>query len=184
MKIFRFGLSTGFVFWALVPSLLSAGEATNQLSGTMNAFMPMVTNTTQLVLARFDFAEMARRSLGPHWRSLDQGEQKQFVEGFAERLMGYYDGIVRSAGGEKIRFKREVQDGKYASVETQVITRYGEDLPIKYWLEDVDGQWKVYDVVIDHVGVVENFRVQFERVIAKSSVKELLQKLKDRNPGS
>jgi phospholipid transport system substrate-binding protein len=91
---------------------------------------------------------------------------------------------VRSAGGEKIRFKREVQDGKYASVETQVITRYGEDLAIKYWLEDVDGQWKVYDVAIDHVGLVENLRAQFERVIAKSSVKELLQKVKDRNPGS
>jgi phospholipid transport system substrate-binding protein len=98
--------------------------------------------------------------------------------------MGYHGGTVGSSGGETIRLKGDIHDGKHARIEALIVTRYGEYLPIKYWLEEVNGQWKVYDVMIDHVGVVENFRAQFERVIAKSSVKELLQQLKDRGPGS
>lgn len=198
MKASRLGLSTGFVFLLLMPSLLTAGDATHERSGAMNALMPMVTDSPlaelatkglpdsirKLVAARFDFADMARRSLGLHWRLLNQGEQKQFVDGFAKRLMGYHGGTVGSSGGEAIRVKGDIHDGKHARVEALIVTRYGEYLPIKYWLEEVNGQWKVYDVMIDHVGVVENFRAQFERVIAKSSVKELLQQLKDRSPGS
>ena len=196
MKASRSGLSIGFVFLLLMPALLTAGGTTNEPSGTMSALMPMVTDSPlagleglsdsirKLGAARFDFADMARRSLGLHWRLLNQGEQKQFVDGFAKRLMGYHGVTVGSSGGETIRVKGDIHDGKHARIEALIVTRYGEYLPIKYWLEEVNGQWKVYDVMIDHVGVVENFRAQFERVIAKSSVKELLQQLKDRSPGS
>jgi phospholipid transport system substrate-binding protein len=198
MKASRLGLSTGFVFLLLMPSLLTASDATHERSGAMGALMPMVTDSPlagletkglsdsirKLVAARFDFADMARRSLGLHWRLLNPGEQKQFVDDFAQRLMGYHGGTMGSSGGEAIRVKGDIHDGKQARIEALIVTRYGEYLPIKYWLEEVNGQWKVYDVMIDHVGVVENFRAQFERVIAKSSVKELLQQLKDRSPGS
>jgi phospholipid transport system substrate-binding protein len=57
-------------------------------------------------------------------------------------------------------------------------------LPMDYWLHNVNGQWKVYDMVIDDVGTVKNVRAQFERVIARSSLKDLLQKVKDQNPRS
>ena len=60
--------------------------------------------------------------------------------------------------------------------------RYGGELPIDYWLHNVNGQWKVYDMVIDQVDLAWNFRAQFERVIAKSSLKALLQRVKDQNP--
>jgi len=189
-----------FAFLILVPSPLTAGEATNQLSTTIEGFVPIITNTPvaelqakglpesarKLIFARFDFSEMTKRSLGPHWKSLNRGEQKQFVEALTQRQLTYYGRTVRSADSEKIQFKREVQDGNDVRVETKVVTRwpYGEDLSIDYRLRNVNGQWKVYDMVIDHVSLVNNFRAQFERVIAKSSLKELLQRMEDHNPGS
>ena len=70
------------------------------------------------------------------------------------------------------------------SVETKVVRRYSEDLPIDYWLHNVNGQWKVHNMVIDQVDIVKNVRAQFDRVIARSSLQELLQKVKDQNPRS
>ena len=91
---------------------------------------------------------------------------------------------MRSSGGHAVQFTRELQDGKDASVETKVVRRYSEDLPIDYWLHHVNGQWKVYNMVIDHVDIVKNVHAQFERVVAKSSLQELLQRVKDQNPRS
>jgi len=199
MKIFRFGLGMWiFAFLILVPSLLTAGTATNQISATIDGFVPIITNISsaelqatglpesarKLVLARFDFSEMTKRSLGPHWNSLNPAEQKQFVEAFTQRQLTYFGRTVRSSGREKVQFKREVQNGKDVYVETKIVTRYGEDLSIDYWLHYVNGQWKVYDMVIDRVDLARNFRAQFERVIAKSSLKELLERVKDQNPRS
>ena len=133
----------------------------------------------KLALARFDFSEMTKRSLGQHWKSLNPGEQKQFVDAFTQwQLISWQ--IVRSARGDEVQFTRELEDGKDVSVETKVVRRYSKDLPIDYWLHNVNGQWKVFNMVIDHVDIVKNVNAQFERVIAKSSLQELLQKVKIR----
>jgi phospholipid transport system substrate-binding protein len=199
MKTFRLGWVTYIcAFLILIPSLLAAGDATKQLSATIDGFVPIISNTPReelqakglpesarkLVLARFDFAEMTKRSLGEHWKLLNRGEQKQFVDAFTQWQLIYFGKIVRSSGGDKVQFKRELQDGKDVTIETKVIRRYSDDLPIHYWLHNVNGQWKVYDIVIDDVGTVKNVRAQFDRVIAKSSLQELLQKVKDQNPRS
>ena len=199
MKILKFGLGIWiFAFLLLLPSLLSAGDATKQLSTTIDGFVPIISNTPRqelqanglpesarkLVLARFDFSEMTKRSLGQHWNSLNRGEQKQFVDAFTQWQLISYSRIVRSSGGHEVQFNRELQDGKDVSVETKVVRRYSEDLPIDYQLHNVNGQWKVYNMVIDHVDIVKNVRAQFERVVAKSSLQELLQRVKDQNPRS
>jgi phospholipid transport system substrate-binding protein len=199
MKKFRLGRVTCIcAFLILIPSLLTAGEATKQLSATIDGFVPIITNTPReelqqngmperarkLVLARFDFAEMTKRSLGQHWNSLNRAEQKQFVDAFTQWQLIYFGKTVRSSGGDKVQFQRELQDGKDVNIETKVVRRYSEDLPIDYWLHNVNGQWKVYDMVIDHVGIIRNVRAQFDRVIARSSLQELLQKVKEQNPRS
>ena len=199
MKIFRFGLGMWiFAFLPLLPSLVSAGDATKQLSTTIDGFVPIISNTPRaelqtngmpesarkLVLARFDFSEMTKRSLGQHWTSLNPTEQKQFVDAFTQWQLISFGRIVRSSGGHEVQFTRELQDGKDASVETKVVRRYSEDLSIDYWLHNVNGQWKVYNMVIDHVDIVKNVNAQFDRVVAKSSLQELLQKVKDQNPRS
>ena len=198
MKIFRFGLGMWIFAFLPLPSLLSAGDATKQLSTTIDGFVPIISNTPRaelqtngmpesarkLVLARFDFSEMTKRSLGQHWTSLNPAEQKQFVDAFTQWQLISFGRIVRSSGGHEVQFNRELQDGNDASVETKVIRRYSDDLPIDYWLHNVNGQWKVFNMVIDHVDITKNVNAQFERVVAKSSLQELLQRVKDQNPRS
>jgi phospholipid transport system substrate-binding protein len=175
----------------LAPLDATAGEATTQLSGTINEFVKILVNTPvaqlresglperamALIYNRFDFSEMTKRSLGRHWEALGQSEQREFVDAFTQRLLRAYGRSVRASGDEKIQYEREILDGKSASVETKVVSS-GDEFPIDYQLHDIDGQWKVYDMVIDKVSIVNNYKAQFERVIAKSSVKELLQRMK------
>ena len=83
-----------------------------------------------------------------------------------------------ASAGPAWRFNGEELNGNLANVETKVVSA-NSTLPIDYRLHFVDGQWKVYDMVIDQVSIVHNYRAQFDRVIARSSVKELLQKMKE-----
>jgi phospholipid transport system substrate-binding protein len=138
----------------------------------------------KLIFARFDFSEMTKRTLGSHWGALEQSEQANFVTAFTQRLLNLYGRTVRASGNDKVLFTSEVLDGQQASVDTKVVSGPGDETPIEYRMHNVDGQWKVYDVVIDHVSMVNNFRAQFDRVIAKTSVKELLKKLQEQNQQS
>jgi phospholipid transport system substrate-binding protein len=171
-----------------------AGEPTVQLSETINEFVQILASTPAgelrtkglpekaltLVFNRFDFTEMAKRSLGRHWNTLGASERREFVQAFTQKLLNAYGRTVRATGDEKIAYERETTDGKYSSVETRVSSSAGETA-IGYRLHAVEGQWKVYDVVIENVSIVNNYRAQFDRVIAKSSVQELLQKIKQQD---
>jgi phospholipid transport system substrate-binding protein len=173
-------------------SRASATDATAQLSATMNEFVTILVNTPvaelrqtglpdkalKLIHGRFDFSEMTKRSLGAHWKALNANEQQEFIDAYTQMLLRLFGRSVRAAGDETIQYKREVRDGIHASVETKVVSGSREDFAIDYRLHDIDGQWKVYDVLIDHISIVNNYRAQFERVIAKSSIKELLQRMK------
>jgi phospholipid transport system substrate-binding protein len=181
-----------FSFLLSLPFPLFAGDPMAQLSASINEFVSIMSSTSvaelqatglpekarQLVFARFDFSEMTKLSLGQHWKSLDLAEQREFVDAFTHRLLVSYGKTVRATGNEKIEFVREVRDGKQASVETQVVSGNGDQFPIDYRLHNIDGQWMVFDVVIDRVSMVNNYRSQFARVIAKSSVQDLLRIMK------
>jgi phospholipid transport system substrate-binding protein len=170
----------------------TASEATAQLSATINEFVKILVNTPvvelrqsglpdkalKLIQSRFDFSEMAKRSLGPHWTTLNANERREFVDAYTQMLLRFFGRSVRAAGDETIEYQREVRDGILASVETKVVSGSRDDFAIDYRLHDIDGQWKVYDMVIDHISIVNNYRAQFERVIAKSSVQDLLQRMK------
>ena len=185
-------LATIFASIFLFSAPLAAGEPTAQLSATINEFVTILVNTPvaqlrasglpqsalSLVFSRFDFSEMTKRSLGSHWESLGSAEQHEFVDAFTDRVLRAYGRSVRASGDEKVQYARELQDGDLATVQTKVISGSGDELPIDYQLHNVGGQWKVYDVVIDQVSIVSNYRAQFDRILAKSSVKELLQKIK------
>ena len=183
-------------FFGLIVSAVEggAGEPTVQLSGTINEFVQILASTPAaelrtkglpekaltLVFNRFDFTEMAKRSLGRHWNTLGASERREFVDAFTQKLLTAYGRTVLATGDEKVAYERETTDGRYSSVETRVSSSGGETA-IGYRLHAVDGQWKVYDVVIENVSIVNNYRAQFDRVIAKSSVQELLQKIKQQD---
>jgi phospholipid transport system substrate-binding protein len=192
----RLSVSAAFISFLLsLPFPALAGEPMAQLSASINEFVTIMANTSvaelratglpekarQLVFARFDFSEMTKRSLGSHWKSLDPTEQREFVAAFTQRLLVAYGKTVRATGNEQIQFVREFRDGQQASIETQVVSGNGDQTPIDYRLHNIDGQWMVYDVVIDKVSVVNNYRSQFERVIAKFSVQDLLRRMKNQD---
>jgi len=128
----------------------------------------------------FDFEEMAKRSLGPHWRRRTPAEQQEFVKIFQEFIEKVYSDKIDLYEGEKIVFGKETLDQDFAQVESNVINNKGESFSIVYRLRRADGKWKVYDAVVENISFINNYRSQFDRVINSSSYEELVKKLKEK----
>jgi phospholipid transport system substrate-binding protein len=122
----------------------------------------------------FDFREMAKRSLGIHWRDLTPEERQEFVPLLQDFLSNVYLGRIAFYNGEKVRFTCETVGKNYAEVDTQVVGKNGDQVPVVYLVKRKDGDWKVYDVVVDNVSIDNNYRSQFDRVISRSSYQELV----------
>ena len=129
-----------------------------------------------VIHARIDDTEMAKRSLGPEWRRRSPEEQKELVKLFTELIESSYLATIESV--EKVRFLKEQVDGNYAEVKTQVIDNKGLESAVDYRLHNVNGDWKVYDVVVDNLSLVNNYRTQFSRVLASYSYAELIRRMK------
>jgi phospholipid transport system substrate-binding protein len=128
----------------------------------------------------FDYDEMARRSLGQHWRRRTPAEQEEFTRLFRAFLEKIYSEKVDLYSGEKIVFGRETVDGDFAQVESVVINAKKEQTPVIFRLWRSGGKWKIYDAVVENVSIVNNYRSQFERVISKSSYEDLKKMLKEK----
>jgi phospholipid transport system substrate-binding protein len=126
----------------------------------------------------FDYQEMAKRSLGPTWGKLSASQRQEFVTLFAQLLeASYSDKIEKYAQRVRIDYTGEILDGEYAEVRT-VVVRANDRIPLNYRLLHEPGGWKVYDVVIEGVSLVSNYRSQFSRIIHESSYAELVRRLK------
>lgn len=134
----------------------------------------------QILFARFDFTEMARRALGANWRRRTPQEQEEFVRLFSELLERAYADTIESYTDEKIVYVGEKLDGNYAEVNSKILTNKGQEFTIDYKTQVVGGEWKVYDVVVENISMVNNFRSQFNRVINNSSYEALVQRLKEK----
>ena len=128
----------------------------------------------------FDYEEMARRSLGPHWRRRTAQEQQEFVTLFRDYLEKVYSDKLDMYAGEKVIYRRETVEDDYAQVETAFVNSKGEEYSVVYRLRRISGKWKVYDALIENISVVNNYRSQFDRVISKSSFDELKRLLKEK----
>lgn len=130
------------------------------------------------IYPRFDFEEMAKRSLGSEWRRRTPAERKEFVGVFTELLKNAYVESIESYHGDKVVYGRESQDRGYAEVDTVVTTEDGKEFTIDYRLHIEGSEWKVYDVIIENVSIVNNYRSQFSRILGRSSFADLLQKIR------
>ena len=137
----------------------------------------------QIILPRFDFAEMARRSLGSHWSGL-KGKEKEFLAAFVQFAEGSYMNALGSYRGEKMIYGREQVDKNLAEVDTEVLNSRGDGTPITYKLHLVGRDWKVYDVIIDQVSLVSNYRSQFSRILQTASLDELMRRLREKGTQS
>jgi phospholipid transport system substrate-binding protein len=128
----------------------------------------------------FDFTETAKRSLGRHWATRTPAEREQFVRVFSDVLERSYIAKVELYGGETIQYTGDSVDGDQAAVGSRIVTRQGVHVPIQYRMQRKGDRWLVYDVVIEGVSLVANYRSQFDRIIQTSSFAELVKKMKTR----
>jgi len=129
----------------------------------------------------FDYNEMARRSLGTHWNARTPEERSEFVTLFSDLLGRTYFSKIDTYQGEKVRYGSETVDGDQATVKTAVIGKDGKEMPIDYRMRQSNGRWVVYDVSIQGVSLVSNYRTQFNRVVTTESYEALVQRLRDKD---
>jgi phospholipid transport system substrate-binding protein len=136
------------------------------------------TRLREAIYPRFDFTEMAKRSLGVHWRDRTSQEQKEFVSLFGALVEQSYYKKLDSYADEKVDYANEEADAKFAVVSTKIVNEKERlDIPIAYKLIRRDGEWKIYDVVVEDVSMVSNYRSQFNSIIQTSSYAELVRKM-------
>jgi phospholipid transport system substrate-binding protein len=129
----------------------------------------------------FDFKELSRRTLGRDWKKMKPEQQKEFVQLFRELLQGVYADRLLAYSDQKIIFGKETMLKKgRAEVQSYLQTSDSKKIPLFYRLTDKSGSWKVYDVIIEGVSMVKNYRTQFRQILAKDSPDKLLQVLRDK----
>ncbi len=129
----------------------------------------------------FDFTELSKRTLGKQWRKMSAEQQTEFVQLFKELLQGVYADRLLAYSDQKVIFDKEImlKEGR-AEVQTYLRTSDGKKIPLFYRLTNKSGSWKVYDMVIEGVSMVKNYRTQFREIISKDSPDKLLQILRDK----
>ncbi len=134
----------------------------------------------QVIGNRFSYEEMAKRALGAPWKELNEAERKEFVELFQRLLSKSYAGKIEGYSGEQIQYLNERHADEYAEVRTKIVSGKTE-IPLDYRLLQIAGDWRVYDVVVDGVSLVNNYRGQFTKIIRESSYKGLVEQLRKKS---
>jgi len=132
---------------------------------------------------RFDFSEMAKRSLGGQWRTLTEAERREFVELFRRLLSNTYLAKIEGYAGEQVVCLGERVEGGYAEVQTKLVMDKDE-VPVNYRLLNTGGEWRIYDAVVDGVSLVNNYRGQFARILRTNSYADLLEQLRKKSQES
>jgi phospholipid transport system substrate-binding protein len=134
----------------------------------------------KLAAEAFDVQETARRALGPHWQQRSPAEREEFVQLFADLLEQTYIAKIDLYGGERLRFTDERVDGDSAVVRAKVTTKQGTEVPVEGRMHRKADRWLLYDVAIENISLVANYRAQFDRIIRTQSYAELVKRLRNR----
>jgi phospholipid transport system substrate-binding protein len=172
-----------------------AGEPTEKIRQTTDKILSIVTDPSlkdpskaqereklirRAVDEQFDWEEMARRSLATHWAKRTAEERKEFVRLFADLLERTYMRKVEDYSGEKVLYEGETKDGDYVKVKVKIVTKKNKDIPVEYRLKKEGNDWFIYDISIEGVSLVNNYRTQFNNIIVQSSYENLVKKLRDK----
>ena len=134
----------------------------------------------KVVDERFDWEEMAQRSLATHWAKRTSEEKKQFVSLFQDLLARAYMDRVEGYSGEKIVYTGETIQDDRAVTRVKIVTSRNKEIPLEYRLLKKGPHWLVYDISIEGVSLVNNYRTQFNSIIVKDGYDELVKKLKEK----
>ncbi|PYM21910.1 MAG: organic solvent tolerance ABC transporter substrate-binding protein [Candidatus Rokuibacteriota bacterium] len=133
----------------------------------------------KLATEAFDVQETARRALGPHWQQRTPAEREEFVQLFADLLERTYINKIDFYGGEKLKFTDEKIDGDIATVRGTVTTKQGTDVLVQARMHKRAERWLIYDIAIENISLISNYRAQFDRIIRTSSYGDLVKRLRN-----
>ena len=128
----------------------------------------------------FNFEEMSKRALGQHWKKRNDAEKKEFVGLFTNILKDAYIGKTDAYSGEKVILMKERVDKEYATVQAKFILNTDSEVVVDYNMLNNSGEWKIYDVIIEGVSLVNNYRSQFNSILIKSTYNELVKRIKEK----
>ncbi len=200
MKVSIYGLILsaaflGFCFFAGGTVDAHAGEPTVAIKGTVDKVLEILRNPElkkpnkeaerrkllrKAVDESFDFEEMSKRTLARHWQKRTPAEKTEFVDLFSDLLERSYINKVESYTDETVEYIREIIEGDYALVKTKIITKRNIEIPMDYKLIKKGGKWEAYDVVIEGISLVNNYRSQFDKIIHSDSYGELVTRLRNK----
>jgi phospholipid transport system substrate-binding protein len=126
----------------------------------------------------FDFTEITRRSLGRHWQTLNPAEREDLVAVMTALLERSYLSRIEAYSGERIVFAGETAEADLATVRTKLVGKGGVETPVDYRLYKVGDRWLVYDVTVEGVSLVANYRAQFNKILQTSSAQGLVERLR------
>ncbi|MDE7241940.1 ABC transporter substrate-binding protein [Desulfovibrio sp.] len=127
----------------------------------------------------FDFGEFSSRTVGPRWRSFTPEQKKRFSDAFAELLLNTYLNKVTGYNGENVAYVGEMAspDGKRVEVRTVLTMKDGRKIPVNYRMLPKDGSWRVYDVIIENISLVKNYRTQFHDILNSATPDQLIERV-------
>ncbi|HET9607010.1 MAG TPA: ABC transporter substrate-binding protein [Nitrospira sp.] len=172
-----------------------AGEATEAMKSTISEVLRILADKDlkqpnkanerrqqleKVVGERFDYPEMSRRSMGAPWANLSEKDKQEFVSLFQTLLVNTYADKIESYSGEGVQYVNERNEKEYAEVRTKVLTGKTE-IPLDYRLLHKGSDWRVYDVVVDGVSLVNNYRGQFSKILRNGSYADLVEQLRKKS---
>ena len=186
-------LTMGMVALSIVPGY--AGPPTEAMKATIDEVLRIVRDQDlkrkdkaderrhlleRVVEARFDYAEMSRRALGAPWNQLTDQQKQEFVDLFRTLLTNSYADKIETYSGEGVQYLNERTEKEYAEVRTKVLSGKTE-IPLDYRLINRAEDWRVYDVVVDNISLVNNYRGQFTKILRASSYSDLVDQLRKKS---
>jgi phospholipid transport system substrate-binding protein len=187
----------GLVVWAPAPA--RAGAPTDQLKASVEQIVKVLEDPALRAEARsqerraairkeaegvFDFTETAKRALGRHWQGLAEKDRQEFTSLFTDLIERAYISKIERYSGERIAYAGEAVEGGLATVRTRFVTKQGTEVPVDYRMQQRGDRWLVYDVSVEGVSLINNYRTQFDKIIQTSSYAELVRKMKAAEVGA
>jgi phospholipid transport system substrate-binding protein len=175
------------------PATARAGAPTDQLKASVDQIVRVLEDPGLRVQARardrraairkeaevvFDFTETAKRALGRHWQGLSEKDRQEFTRLFTDLIERAYISKIERYSGERITYAGESVDAGLATVRTRFVTKQGTEVPVDYRMHERGDRWLVYDVSVEGVSLVNNYRTQFDKIIQSSSYAELVRRMK------
>ena len=179
----------------ILASAALAGEPTDKIKATTDKILDIVKDPDmkapdraferrQRIRAaadeRFDWEEMSRRALGRYWSKLTGPQKEEFVSVFSDLIERTYMDKVENYSGETIDYAGETSEKDYAVVKLTILGHKNVEIPVEYRVAKEEGQWLVYDVSVEGVSLVNNYRTQFADILARSSYEDLLKRIKEK----